>query len=139
MMSLPAGGYLVIGVDGHGRPVGATLDASMFDSANLKKILAKYLENDVAVVSQLHHLDDGDVVVVYLCRRTDHLFPIVKIDVSYLDPDGGERTHLRAGDVIVRDGTSSRRWRITDLPHLLKPLLDAVRGEERRNFAALLE
>lgn len=138
MMSLPSGGYLVIGADGHGRPVGASLDESMYDSANLTSILVKYLEGDVSLVSQIHHLEQGDVAVIYIARRADHLFPIVKTDVVYVE-HGKETIHLRTGDVIVRDGTSSRRWRSADLPALLKPYANSIRDQEKARIGELLE
>lgn len=139
MMSLPNGGYLVIGVDGHGKPVGASLSTSMFDSANLKAILTKYLEGEVPIASQLHHIQSaGDVAVIFLGRRADHLFPILKTDVGYVDDRGAEKVHLRAGDVIVRDGTTSRRWRTPDLPGLLKPLIDGIRVEEQARVGDLV-
>lgn len=138
MLTRPDGGYLVVGVGGHGNPIGAALRSSTFDSANLRSILAKYLEGDIPVASQVHALKEGDVAVIYLGRRDDHLFPIVKADVTYQDANGRPRTPLRAGDVFVRDGTSSRRWRTTDLPRLLKPLVDSVRAEEQARVGDLV-
>ncbi|MGG5258638.1 AlbA family DNA-binding domain-containing protein [Phycicoccus avicenniae] len=138
MLTRPDGGYLVIGVDGRGTPIGATLDSSMFDSASLRSILTKYLEGDIPVASQVHALDGGDVAVIFLGRRDDHLFPIVKADVTFKDSRGNTKTPLRAGDVIVRDGTSSRRWRTTDLLPLLKPLIDSVRREEQARVGDLV-
>jgi Putative DNA-binding domain len=134
MMSNPAGGYLVVGVDGRGAAVDATLERSVYDSASLKDILAKHLEGEVPVISQHHRTEAGDVVVIYLGRRADRLFPIVRADMTYTDAKGKEVIHLRAGDVFVRDGTSSRRWRTSDLTKLLAPYAEAIRSLEQERF-----
>lgn len=138
MMSNPGGGYLVVGVDGKGSAVKATLDGSVFDSAKLKDILSKYLEGEVPVVSQHHRTKAGDVVVIFLGRRADRLFPVVKADMAYTDANGKEVIHLRAGDVYVRDGTSSRRWRTPDLTALLAPYADAIRSQEQERFGRIV-
>lgn len=138
MMSNPQGGYLVVGVDGHGTPAGAKLDAQAYDSAKLGSILAKYLEGEVPVISQVHHLADGDVAVIYLGRRPNHLFPIVKADMTYVDANGKTQTPLRAGDVFVREGTRSRRWRSPDLPALLAPYADRIRDEEQQRYGRIV-
>jgi hypothetical protein len=132
MMSNPGGGYLVVGVDGKGSAVNATLDGSVFD------ILSKYLEGEVPVVSQHHRTEAGDVVVIFLGRRADRLFPVVKADMAYTDANGKEVIHLRAGDVYVRDGTSSRRWRTPDLTALLAPYADAIRSQEQERFGRIV-
>lgn len=138
MMSNPSGGYLVVGVDGKGDPVGAVLDGRAFDSARLNDLLTKHLEGEVPVVSQLHRTEAGDVVVVFLGRKADRLFPIVKADMNYTDANGNEITHLRAGDVYVRDGTSSRRWRTPDLAALLAPFAEAIRNQEQDRFGRIV-
>lgn len=139
MMSRPSGGYLVVGVDGRGERIGVELSEKTFDSASLKDILAKYLEGDIPVASQVHHHEEGDVAVIYLGHRIDGLFPIVKSDVTYLDTDGNQRVHLREGDVYVRDGTSSRRWRSGDLAQLLQPYVALIRGEEQSTIKEVID
>lgn len=138
MMSNPGGGYLVVGVDGRGAPVGAVLDGRAFDSARLNDVLTKHLEGEVPVVSQLHRTEAGDVVVIFLGRRADRLFPIVRADMAYTDANGKVITHLRAGDVYVRDGTSSRRWRTPDLAALLAPFAEAIRNQEQERFGRIV-
>ncbi|MEV4348904.1 ATP-binding protein [Actinoplanes sp. NPDC049596] len=131
MLSRPHGGYLVVGVDDRGEPVATGLRAADFDSSRLRDMLAKHLEGSIDVRSAVHEVATIPVVLIYLARRTDGLFPIVKSDFTYTEPGGTQRTALRAGDVYVRDGTSTRRWRSADLPSLLSPYVEVARREER--------
>lgn len=62
------------------------------------------------------------------------LFPVVKADMTYIDAKGEEVVHSRGGDVYVRDGTSSRRWRTSDLTALLTPYAEAIRNQEQERF-----
>ncbi|MEV4830560.1 ATP-binding protein [Micromonospora sp. NPDC049257] len=131
MLSRPHGGYLVVGVDDRGQPVAPGLHAADFDSSRLRDILAKHLEGSIDVRSAVHDINDVPVALIYLARRADGLFPIIKSDFTYTEPGGAQKTALRAGDVFVRDGTSTRRWRSADLPTLLAPYVETARREER--------
>jgi len=131
MLCRPHGGYLVVGVDDRGRPVRVGLRAADFDTTRLRDLLTKHLEGAVDVRSAVHDVDGHPIVLIYLARRADGLFPIVKGDFSYLDDKGAQQVGLRAGDVYVRDGASTRLWRSTDLPTLLAPHVELARREER--------
>jgi hypothetical protein len=136
--SHPHGGYLVVGVDDQGQPVATGLHTADFDSSRLRDILAKHLEGSIDVRSAVHDIDNVPVVLIYLARRADGLFPIVKSDFTYTEPGGAQKTALRAGDVFVRDGTSTRRWRSTELPTLLAPYVEMARREERARIDGIV-
>jgi hypothetical protein len=138
MMSRPSGGYLVIGVDDHGRPIGHSHPPANFDESRLRGLLTRHLEGEVSVLSASHDVGGVTVTVVFVDRRPDRLFPIVKTDFPYTDAAGRIHTPLRAGDVFVRHGTSTRRWRSGDLPALIKPHVDAARREERDRLGEMV-
>lgn len=135
MMSRPAGGYLVVGVDGRGAPVGHPLDPAAFDETRLRALLSRVFEGDFVLASQVHDLDGKQVAVVFFGRRPDGLFPVVRAD---FDAGDGGTAPLRAGDVFFRDGTQTRRWRSGDLPALLAPYVERIRQAERDQVGLLL-
>lgn len=59
MGNLPGGGYIVIGVDGRGRPAHdqPPVDVRQFDSADLRNRVAKYVDAPVHILSQHHEVD----------------------------------------------------------------------------------
>ncbi|MFC0100563.1 helix-turn-helix domain-containing protein [Micromonospora marina] len=138
MLSRPHGGYLVIGVDGVGAPSGAVIETADYDASRLHDMLTKHLEGQVSVSSGVHTVDGSTVVLVCLRRRDDGLFPVVKAD--FVANDGGTPTIvLRGGDVYVREGTKTRKWRSADLVGLIAPHVAMVRQEERARLADLMD
>jgi len=138
MLSRPQGGYLVIGVDGSGVPGGAVIEPADYDASRLHDLLAKHLEGQVSVSSSVHTVGSHTVVLICLRRRDDGLFPVVKADFVAMDR-GTPTTILHGGDVYVREGTKTRKWRSADLVTLIAPHVTLVRQEERARLGELME
>lgn len=139
MMSRPEGGYLVIGADGIGKPTGVSMKAADFDESRLRTLLEKHLGLGINIKSQTHNINGDDITVVFIGRRDDRLFPVVKADAGYAESGGKTTLVLRQGDVFVRRGTSSDRWQTADLAGLLEPYVEAIRQEERDRVGELVE
>lgn len=62
------GGFLVIGVDGQGRPTGKLTveQAKLFDEARLRPKLLKWLPDTLEIYSQAHDVDGRQVVLVHV-------------------------------------------------------------------------
>lgn len=133
------GGYLVIGADDNGKPSGAlgTSLAAKFDEANLRQKLEKFL-SPTNVISARHEVDGQCLVLVYVPRHPLG-FTIVKNVGEYTKP-GAKRPSvvLRPGDVFIRRGTSSERWRESDIESLLAPRDQHLREAHRAEFAAMV-
>src|SRR5215831_2634437 len=68
MQSEVSGGYIVIGVDDHGKPTGTLTPAlaKLFDEATLRPKLEKYLAQPFTVRSSQHTIGGILVVLVYV-------------------------------------------------------------------------
>lgn len=67
MGNRPPGGYIVIGVDDSGRlciPADELVKPRQFDAANLNQKVRAFIEHQTMIISQIHKIDDHDVVVV---------------------------------------------------------------------------
>jgi hypothetical protein len=104
------GGYIVVGVDGHGRPADAAFtaeQAALFDEARLRPILLKWLPDTLEISTQTHEIDGRQVVLVYVAPNPAGC-AFFKATGQYLD--GKEpKVVFRAGEVFYRDGTQSTR------------------------------
>jgi len=62
------GGFLVIGVDGRGKPTGdlTAEQAKLFDEARLRPKLLKWLPESLEICSQVHEIDGHQVALVYV-------------------------------------------------------------------------
>src|SRR6266545_1469945 len=62
------GGFIVVDVDGHGRPAGAFTaeQATLFDEARLRPILLKWLPDTLEICTQTYEIDGKRVVLVYV-------------------------------------------------------------------------
>jgi hypothetical protein len=118
-MANTSGGYIVLGVDERRtggtltfEPVGISEDhLKSLDIDRLKPQIERYLNVSVPIRLQLRHLEEHDgrcFALVYVEESPEG--PIVmEKDGQYQDDDGGTKEVFRAGDVLVRDGASSRR------------------------------
>lgn len=136
MQSLPDGGYIVVGVDGTGRPTtqAGAINARLFDETTLRQAIEKFLPPPNHLAAQVHVVDGISVALVYVGRRAEG-FTIFKTQGQ---PSSG-RAVFRAGDVFVRHGTSSERWQQHDLETLLRQRDRQVREAERAQSAVALE
>lgn len=139
MQSIPTGGYVVVGVDGSGKPSErlGTLVAADFDPANIYKIAANYLPT-VRVRATTHQLAGITVAIIHVMSPDPPNIPILVKDGQHGSGKQGA-TVFSAGDVFVRRGTQSIRWTPADVPALLKPWEDKIREDERRRATAYLE
>lgn len=131
------GGYIVIGVDDGGEPSDlftAEL-AAMFDEANLRPQLEKYLP-PTGVHCARHEIEGNHYVLIYIPQHEDG-FTVVHRLGEY-DKPGGQKSQvvLRPGDVFVRHGTSSERWKPEDVPIVTAARDVRLREAHRADFAA---
>jgi hypothetical protein len=140
------GGYLVIGVDNSGRPTGSMTAAlaRQFDEARLRPALAQYLAEPITVLSAQHEIKCENestsmtVVVVYVAPHPDGFAVIERLGQYQQTGKNRQVTVFRPGDVFVRHGTSSERWKQSDLPALFARRDHRIREEIRTEFAGTL-
>jgi hypothetical protein len=109
------GGHIVIGVDGHGKPMGTVPSgaATAFDPVRLRAKLKKWLPDELEVHSQTWEIDGNLVVVIYVADGRDgplHLHA----DGFYIDSSGVRQDVFRAGESYYRSGTSDTVVRAGD-------------------------
>lgn len=79
MMNRPPGGYIVIGVDEDNTKENRltisrdSLNRKLFDGSALGDIIRKYIEGEAHVITQIHEIDNHEVVVIYLPSHRDGL------------------------------------------------------------------
>jgi hypothetical protein len=136
MQSIPTGGYVLVGVDDAGVPSSrlGQLDVKQFDPANLHRIAEGYLPT-VQVRSATHNIDGVTVAIIWIGPPEPPGAAIIVRDGQYQDRAKSKHV-FSAGDVFVRRGTQSLRWRPSDLPIVLKRWEDSIREEERRRASA---
>ena len=68
MMNTPAGGYIAVGLDGHGSPAKsqAVIDTARFDPADLASLVESYVDAPVTIRTGVHHRDGRAIVLVYI-------------------------------------------------------------------------
>lgn len=147
MQAQPTGGYVVIGVDDHGTPVGALTPELVrhFDEATVGRKLATYLSRPEILVAQ--HEVDGHTVVVLYVAPSEYGWCIFNTDGTYAKHRGDGKqeqvTVFRVGDVFVRHGTSSERWTDADRDRLVSQIVErrkeSWRSELTKEFAAQVD
>lgn len=103
------GGYIVVGVDGNGRPTGGIdgADPRRFDEANLTQKMLRYLPQPLELRTRIADRAGHRVVLIYVGRHPSGC-AIFTADGTYIK-DNRERVVFRAGDAFWRDGTRSTR------------------------------
>ncbi len=139
MQSIPTGGYVVVGVDGSGKPSErlGKLVAADFDPANIYKVAVNYLPT-IRVRATTHQLAGITVAIIHVMPPDPPSIPILVKDGQHGSGKQGA-TVFAGGDVFVRRGTQSIRWTPSDVTALLKPWEDGIREDERRLATAYLE
>lgn len=137
------GGYIVVGADDQGQPVPpgvAAADLQLFDEANLRPKLAKWLPDGFEIRTASHTLADCTFVLIYVVPNPSG-FSIFKADGQYADGKGTKNV-FRKGDVFVRHGTSSERWVQADIDRIFERrvagMKDAWRAERQADLEALV-
>jgi hypothetical protein len=144
------GGYILLGVDPHGRPTGDLdwADLRVFDEARLAPKLRRWLPEPLRIVTRVAKRDDHQIVVVYVERHPGGLAFMEK-DGTYMQ-DGQQKSLFRTGDVFWRDGTRSIRLGQQGLEEVIKGRITeaksawmdeqrAVRAREQMEYRAASE
>lgn len=135
------GGHIVIGVDGQGKPTGEMTPqmADLFDEARLRPMLLRYLPEPLQITSAVHTVEGKTVVLVHVHPHPDGFAVIPKVG-NYPDPEDPKRQKsvFAEGDVFIRRGTESTKWRATDVAAVLARRDERIREETRKEFAAMV-
>lgn len=132
LSSLPQGGYIVVGADDDGQLAGpefASPAPEQYDEATLRQIVNKYVEGPVRLVVGLHEVDGRQVALIYVGPTEDALPPVMRCEGSYRLQGGDTKIGFRAGDIYVREGTSSVRMQHKNWSALLTNFRARVRAE----------
>ena len=140
MGNLPAGGYIVVGVDDRGSPAhGQTaIDVGRFDSADLRGKVAKYVDAPISIISQHHVVDGRDVVLIFVAPNPDGLPVPVSTVGQYMKDDGRPVTAFSEGEVLLREGTANVRLRYAHWNQLLERYRERIKVEARRDADELV-
>jgi hypothetical protein len=125
------GGYIVVGATDDGRPSGLLDEPSfkLLDEAAIRAKVAKYLPESVRF--RVRRFDsEGDRFAVIQVQQHEHGFVVMQTDGGH---GGAKGPVFRAGDVYVRRGTSSTRWRQEDAGRLLSAHTSRERERWRRD------
>lgn len=131
------GGFIVVGADDSGMPVRSLTaeEEKLFDEARLRKILAKWIPEPFEVRSAIHDVDEQRVALIYIGPNVSGLC-VLQRDGQYKDTKV-----FRAGDVFVRHGSASERWRQDDVDRIVDKLIadrrEAWRIEMRAEYEHL--
>lgn len=105
------GGYIIAGADDHGGPTDALTDrhVELLDEQKLKSKLDKYLPKNFAVRTCLYEHDGHRFVGIVTPRNPDG-FLVIEKRILFTNPKTGKQdAWFEAGEVYIRDGTSSVR------------------------------
>jgi hypothetical protein len=128
-----AGGYIIVGVDGHGVPTGEMdgCDPQLFDSANLVPKLTQFLPEPLAINSRVTEWKNHKVVIFYIASHPDG-YAVFKAVGQYPKPGGkkGEmKVIFREGEIFWRDGTRSTRISQQGLREVIARRIAAAKTE----------
>lgn len=126
MANRPPGGYILIGITDEGNlptKPWRIKNPQMFDGATLRDKIAKYIEADIEIVSQIHTINGSDVVVVAIFSTRSGL-PVPMMNIGqYTKPNGKGRmktkTVFRPGEIFIRDGAGNVPVRYRDWSSVL--------------------
>lgn len=141
MANRPPGGYIVIGVDDSGNPcipAGTLVNPRQFDGANLNQQVRKFIDGETHIVSQTHHTDDHDFVLVWIPHHRDGLPVPMKATGQYRDDNGKDKLVFREGDILVREGAANVPLRHTHWREILREHDDRIRAEAEKTAQAML-
>lgn len=126
------GGFIVVGADDRG-VVGQSVTphhAQLLDEATLRAKVRKYLDEPIELLSAVYEIDGSLVGLIYVGPNRQGV-AIFSADGRY----GANRLAFRAGDVFVRHGTASTRWRQSDIGPLFERVVNVRKEEWRREIA----
>ena len=133
------GGWIVIGADDSGGPVPPGVparDRKKFDEANLRPRLAKYLPEPFELHTAIYTIGDCTLALIHVVARPDGFCVIAK-DGTFQD-GGKTKTVFRHGEVFARHGTTSERWKQSDIDrirrHMVSTMKEAWRAEREEDL-----
>lgn len=140
MSNCPPGGYLLIGVSDSGEPVApiGTFDRKRFDGARLNDLIRNYTERQIQIISQLHEVEEKEVVLIYAHHEGSGLpVPMNKLG-QYKNDKGKDIVCYRPGEVWLREGPQNvlLRWSHWDM--LLRGRDQRIREEARADINSLI-
>src|SRR6266540_2804222 len=137
------GGFLVIGVDGQGKPTGdlTVEQAKLFDEARLRPKLLKWLPDTLEIYSQVHEVDGHQVALVHVAPNQAGC-AFFQVDGQHDQPGKTSKVVFREGEVFYRDGTQSVRLNHQGLEQVIRRRVEherdrweAERAESYRRLA----
>lgn len=130
------GGYIVVGADNDGTPVGIASSTVRrdFDEARLRGRVRRYLP-DIVLRSAVHDIDGLTLAVIWVGPHPDG-FAIFATDGQFEAENGQQITVFREGDVFIRRGSSSLRLGYQDMVRLRQRFVEQERTRVRREWAA---
>jgi hypothetical protein len=143
MSASPNGGYLVIGSDDHGQPATSLDDVQsrLLDEATLRSKMLNYMSEPLHLVVGIHEVNEHRYALIFVGPRPDG-FAVMERDGDYSEGSGRQRQAFRAGDVFVRHGTASEKWRQADAAAIIDRIMEgrkeAWRRDTRDDFLALV-
>lgn len=141
MANRPPGGYILIGVDDEGTPclaTGTIADRSLFDGARLGDTIRKYIEGEIHVISQVHELEEREVVLIYLPHHRDGLpVPMSKLG-QFSEATRKPTVVFRPGELLVREGAKNTHIRHAHWNDLLSRRDRWLREEARSQVDTLI-
>lgn len=130
MESLPNGGYIVVGADDHGHPSGmfAPEAGRDFDEQRIRSKVAAVLGEPIHLGAALHRIESNDFLLIGVGSNRDGMRIMSK------DGEYANKTVWRAGDALVRRGTSSVRWNQHEARGIVERVIAARKEEWRRDI-----
>ena len=141
LMSLPSGGYLIVGVSNTGAAAEDQLPITPahFDQATLQQKVASFVDAPVDIRSAVHTLSSGwNVALIYAGPPPELLPLIVKRHGQYTRDSGGQVFVFREGQVIVREGTTTTHLLTRHWPRLLSRYAERLKADARKDVDALV-
>ena len=96
------GGFLVIGVDGQGKPTGKLTveQARLFDESRLRPKLLKWLPDALEIYSQAHEINGYQVVLVHVAPNPAGC-AFFRADGQYDQPGKASKVVFQEGEVFT--------------------------------------
>lgn len=141
-MANTVGGYIVIGVEDDGTPVGlAPAEANRIDEATIRSQVSGSIVPSISIFVDSNV--DWNGIRFVIITVLPHKERILVLTSDGQCHDGGRQYHVfREGDVFVRHGSASERWNQEDADFLLDRASlrqkEEWREEFREDFQAVL-
>jgi len=131
------GGHIIFGVNDDGSPsqLFSKDHASTLDESRVREIALRYLPKSVSMRLASHEHQGHRLVLMHIAPSPDFIAVFERDGAYRINGDsspGKEKVVFRAGDVFVRDGTSSRRWSQHHVSNFIERVVAAKKDEWRQ-------